>query len=70
MKQMQSVLENIFLIQWRRKWKLLIGRIVKKRMKDCYGLCKQCIWYRNGGCSEYNGFEQIIYRRQNHCFHC
>lgn len=39
-------------------------------MKDCYGLCKQCIWYRNGGCSEHNGFEQITYRRQNHCFHC
>lgn len=24
-------------------------------MKDCYGKCERCVWYRNGGCSEWNG---------------
>lgn len=22
-------------------------------MKKCYGLCDRCVWYRNGGCSEW-----------------
>lgn len=25
-------------------------------MKSCYGLCPNCIWKDNGGCSEWNGF--------------
>ena len=25
-------------------------------MKVCYGLCEQCAWKYNGGCSEWNGF--------------
>lgn len=24
-------------------------------MKPCYGLCERCVWYENGGCSEWNG---------------
>lgn len=24
-------------------------------MKVCYGLCEQCVWKYNGGCSEWNG---------------
>ena len=22
-------------------------------MKSCYGKCDRCVWYRNGGCSEW-----------------
>ena len=21
--------------------------------KDCYGKCSRCVWFRNGGCSEW-----------------
>lgn len=24
-------------------------------MKSCYDKCDRCVWYRNGGCSEWNG---------------
>lgn len=24
-------------------------------MKVCYGKCDRCVWFRNGGCSEWNG---------------
>ena len=27
-------------------------------MKPCYGKCDRCVWYRNGGCSEWNGFAE------------
>jgi len=27
-------------------------------MKPCYGLCERCVWYRNGGCSEWNGMAE------------
>lgn len=23
--------------------------------KACYGKCERCVWFRNGGCSEWNG---------------
>lgn len=23
------------------------------QMKKCYGLCYRCVWFRNGGCSEW-----------------
>lgn len=23
--------------------------------KPCYGLCERCVWFKNGGCSEWNG---------------
>lgn len=26
-------------------------------MKECYGRCDRCVWFRNGGCSEWNGWE-------------
>ena len=26
--------------------------------KSCIGLCDRCVWYRNGGCSEWNGAEK------------
>ena len=22
-------------------------------MKPCYGKCSRCVWFRNGGCSEW-----------------
>ena len=25
--------------------------------KPCYGQCVRCVWRRNGGCSEWNGWE-------------
>lgn len=25
--------------------------------KPCYGKCARCVWKRNGGCSEWNGWE-------------
>lgn len=27
-------------------------------MKVCYGKCDRCVWFRNGGCSEWNGMEK------------
>lgn len=27
-------------------------------MKPCYGLCDRCVWFRNGGCSEWNGMTE------------
>lgn len=25
-------------------------------MKECYGKCDRCVWFRNGGCSEWRRF--------------
>lgn len=25
--------------------------------KPCYGKCDRCVWRDNGGCSEWNGWE-------------
>ena len=26
------------------------------KQKSCYGLCDKCVWKENGGCSEWNGW--------------
>ena len=26
---------------------------MKPGTKDCYGKCERCVWFRNGGCSEW-----------------
>ena len=34
-------------------------------MKPCYGKCSRCVWYRNGGCSEWAFYNrQQIYERK------
>lgn len=30
---------------------------VEVTTKKCYGKCDHCAWYRNGGCSEWNGLK-------------
>lgn len=25
-------------------------------MKECYGKCEHCVWFTNGGCSEWNKY--------------
>lgn len=29
-------------------------------MKECYGKCERCAWMPNGGCSEWNGYEEAM----------
>ena len=26
------------------------------KQKPCFGKCERCVWHRNGGCSEWNGY--------------
>lgn len=26
--------------------------------KECYGKCERCVWFKNGGCSEWNGVKE------------
>ena len=26
--------------------------------KPCYGKCERCVWFYNGGCSEWNGTKE------------
>ena len=26
--------------------------------KECYGKCERCVWFKNGGCSEWNGMKE------------
>lgn len=28
--------------------------------KECYGKCERCVWFRNGGCSEWNGLKENV----------
>ena len=28
-------------------------------LKPCYGKCERCVWFYNGGCSEWNGMSRL-----------
>ena len=38
-------------------------------MKICCGeLCSRCVWYTNGGCSEWNGYNSPLDKTNMMCY--